>query len=182
VRDQQHHEPSDEQLLRAVARGDRAAFDEIYQRNAGWLTLRLRRRCNEPEMVAEVLQDCFLTVWRAAKGFGRDGKAAAWLWSIASSRLIDAYRRRSVRVQPIGEPADSALTTHSAEAEVMHRTLSAEMADALDRLSPELRAVLQATVLDGMTTRETSVLLRIPEGTVKTRARKARHVLREALA
>jgi RNA polymerase sigma-70 factor, ECF subfamily len=53
---------------------------------------------------------------------------------------------------------------------------------ALDRLSPELRAVMQATVLDGLTTREAAKLLRIPQGTVKTRLMRARRELREALA
>jgi RNA polymerase sigma-70 factor (ECF subfamily) len=56
------------------------------------------------------------------------------------------------------------------------------MGTALDRLSPELRQVLQATVVDGLTTRETARLLRIPEGTVKTRAMRARRELRAALA
>jgi RNA polymerase sigma-70 factor, ECF subfamily len=45
-----------------------------------------------------------------------------------------------------------------------------------------LRAVLQATVIDGLTTREAAVLLGIPPGTVKTRAQRARKQLREALA
>jgi RNA polymerase sigma-70 factor (ECF subfamily) len=52
----------------------------------------------------------------------------------------------------------------------------------LIRLSPELRAVLQATVIDGLTTREAAVLLGIPPGTVKTRALRARKQLREELA
>jgi RNA polymerase sigma-70 factor (ECF subfamily) len=53
---------------------------------------------------------------------------------------------------------------------------------ALQRLAPELRDVLQAMVLDGLTVRETSVLLGVPEGTVKTRARRARIAIREALS
>jgi RNA polymerase sigma-70 factor (ECF subfamily) len=53
---------------------------------------------------------------------------------------------------------------------------------ALDRISPELRDVLRATVIDGLTTRETARLLGIPEGTVKTRAMRARAELRAALA
>ena len=44
-------------------------------------------------------------------------------------------------------------------------------------LSPELRDVLQAMVLDGLSVRETSVLLGLPAGTVKTRARRARRAM-----
>jgi RNA polymerase sigma-70 factor (ECF subfamily) len=41
---------------------------------------------------------------------------------------------------------------------------------------------MQATVLDGLTTKEAAALLGIPQGTVKTRAARARRELREALA
>jgi len=41
---------------------------------------------------------------------------------------------------------------------------------ALQRLTPELRAVIQATLLDGLTSREAAVLLGIPANTVKTPA------------
>jgi RNA polymerase sigma-70 factor (ECF subfamily) len=51
----------------------------------------------------------------------------------------------------------------------------------LDRLSPELLSVVQATVLDGLSTREAAKLLRIPVGTVKSRNARARAQLREAL-
>jgi RNA polymerase sigma-70 factor (ECF subfamily) len=57
-----------------------------------------------------------------------------------------------------------------------------DLAGALDDLSPELRAVVQATVLDGLTSREAAHLLSIPTGTVKTRMKRARAQLRGALA
>jgi RNA polymerase sigma-70 factor (ECF subfamily) len=57
-----------------------------------------------------------------------------------------------------------------------------DLGGALERLSPELRAVIQATILDGLTTREASTLLGIPAGTVKTRAMRARMLLRQELA
>jgi RNA polymerase sigma-70 factor (ECF subfamily) len=62
--------------------------------------------------------------------------------------------------------------------------LAAEHGDlggAIDKLSPELRAVVQATVIDGLTTREAAGLLGVPSGTIKTRMMRARHQLREAL-
>ena len=49
------------------------------------------------------------------------------------------------------------------------------------RLSPEMRAVVQATVLDGLTTREASQLLGVPRATVKTRLLRAKALLRRDL-
>jgi len=56
-----------------------------------------------------------------------------------------------------------------------------DLAGAMNQLSPELREVVQATVLDGLTTREAGRLLGIPAGTVKTRMMRAKAQLREGL-
>jgi RNA polymerase sigma-70 factor, ECF subfamily len=173
---------SDDELLRAAATGDRQAFETYYRRNAPWLEIRLRRRCRDAELAADVVQEAFLAVWRSAASYRGTGQSAGWLWSIASRRLIDAHRRRAVRAQTVGEPHADLLPAPSAEEEVLASSYGARLALALDRLSPELRAVLQATVLDGLSVRETAVLLDIPEGTVKSRAVRARRQLREALA
>jgi RNA polymerase sigma-70 factor (ECF subfamily) len=103
---------------------------------------------------------------------------AAWLWGIAVRRLIDQLRRRPALVYT---PAVDELMI-SAEDEVLAGINHGELAGALDRLSPELVAVVRATVLDGLTTREAARLLRIPTGTVKSRMSRARSELREALA
>lgn len=177
-------EGSDDELLRRVGRGDRAAFDAYYERNAAWLAIRIRRRCGDAELTADVLQETFIAVWRAAGSYAGNGQSGGWLWSIATRRLIDAHRRRAVRGVSVGEPDDerAIAPAPSAEDEALAGTYGAELATALDRLSPELRAVLQATVLDGFTIRETAILLDVPEGTVKSRAVRARRQLREALS
>ncbi|NEE03438.1 RNA polymerase sigma factor [Phytoactinopolyspora halotolerans] len=175
-------ERSDDELLRAAGSGDRAAFEEYYRRNAAWLLVRLRRRCGDPELAADVLQETFLAVWRAAASYTGNGQSGGWLWSIATRRLIDAHRRRAARAQTAGEPYEELVQVPSAEEEALAASVGSELAVALDRLSPELRAVLQATVLDGLSVREAAVLLDVPEGTIKSRARRARLQLREALA
>lgn len=178
---------SDGELLRAIAADrDRRAFEELYRRYAPWLTARLRGRCADPAMVDDVVQETFLAVWRG-KAHYREQAAAAdaagWLWRIGSRRLIDALRGDGARGR-----LRQALTRlrHRDEASAEERVLTGvehgDLAGALTRLSPELRAVLQATVIDGLTTREAAVLLGIPPGTVKTRAMRARKQLREALA
>ncbi|EWC58078.1 RNA polymerase ECF-subfamily sigma factor [Actinokineospora spheciospongiae] len=171
----------EEQLVRAVARGDRAAFEDLYRRTAPWLTVRLRRRCSDDQVVAEVVQETYLAVWRAAGSFAGsavDGTAVGWLWAIAARRLVDAFRRRARQERPL-PPAEP---VPAAEDEVLAGTFDDAVGGALRDLAPDLRQVLQAMVLDGLTVRETAVLLGVPEGTVKTRARRARIALREALS
>jgi RNA polymerase sigma-70 factor (ECF subfamily) len=175
---------TEEQLLKRIARGDRAAFEEFYRRTSPWLAVRLRRRCADDELVAEVMQEAYLAVWRAAAAFtgtgvGR-GSAVGWLWTIAARRLVDAFRRRARHAQPPVTAAAS--VAPAAEDEVLRDAVGDPVGEALRQLAPELRQVLQAMVLDGLTVRETAMLLGVPEGTVKTRARRARIALREALS
>ncbi|MFJ4519681.1 RNA polymerase sigma factor [Streptomyces sp. NPDC088810] len=178
---------ADAALLRAVAQGDAGAMAALYDRHAGWLHARLTRRCADPELVREVLQDTFVTVWRSAAGH-RGQEAGGWLWTIAARRLVDARRvqERVVGVAgPLPEPGAAGryepAAAPSAEDRVLAGLEYGDVGTALDRISPELRDVLRATVVDGLSTREAARLLGIPEGTVKSRARRARAELREAL-
>lgn len=174
---------ADGELLRAAADGDRRAFEELYRRYAPWLVTRLRARCADQALVDDVVQETFLAVWHGTARYRQDGDVAGWLWRIGSRRLIDALRGNGARGR-----LRQALTRLrqrdevSAEEHVLARVEYGDLAGSLERLSPELRAVLQATVIDGLTTREAAVLLGIPPGTVKTRAMRARQQLRQELA
>ena len=178
-------ESADEaELVRRVAKGDQAAFEELYRRTAHWLTVRLRRRCDDEQLVAEVVQETYLAVWRAAGGFAGvavNGSAVGWLWTIAARRLVDAFRRRARYANP---PAAAAMpeTSPAADELALAGEVNDEVANALNALAPDLRQVLQAMVLDGLSVRETATLLGLPPNTVKTRARRARIVMRKALS
>ncbi len=171
---------SDAELLALVADQHRDALTELYRRHAGWLLARLRHRCADDGAVAEALQDTFLAVWKGAHRYEGTGAVAAWMWAIAIRRLIGILRKR--RPEPV--PADPFAVDVLASVEdlVLSGTEHGDLAGALHALSPELRAVVQATVLDGLTTREAGQLLGIPAGTVKTRMMRARIELRGALA
>jgi RNA polymerase sigma-70 factor (ECF subfamily) len=170
----------DASLVRAVSAGDRRALETLYARHAPLLVLRLTRRCNDRELVDEAVQDTFVAVWRAARRWKGDGEVGAWIWGIAIRRLIDQLRGRP---RPMAELADADEGFEpSAEDRVLLGVEFGDLAGVLQVLSPELRAVVQATVLDGLTTREAGRLLGIPAGTVKTRMMRAKAQMREALA
>ncbi|WP_211481096.1 RNA polymerase sigma factor [Actinopolyspora xinjiangensis] len=167
--------------MKAVARGEARALAELYDRHAPWLFLRLKRRCSDQGIIEEVAQDTFLSVWRDAKRY-QSGTVGGWIWTIAVRRLIDAQRARTARPEDVTETIETARTTPSAEQHALSGVEHGDLGAALNTLSPELRAVVQATIIDGMSTVEAATALGIPEGTVKTRARRARVLLREALA
>ena len=171
----------DSALLRAVARGDEAALAALYDRHAGWLTIRLARRCAMPDVVDQAVQDTFLVLWRGAGDYGGRGDVAAFIWGIGIRRLIGAMRRETgARRLPwrVAEPE----TVASAEDQALVGIEHGRLGQALAGLSPELRGAIEATVLDGLTCAEAAVLLGVAEGTVKSRCHRARVALRAALA
>ena len=172
-------ERSDSELLAAVAEGDRRAFDALYGRHFAWLHLRLSRRCADPSLVEEAIQDTFLTIWRKPGSYRGQGDVGAWVWGIGIRQLLNRMRRRKTPAWHLLVHSDRLL---SAEDTALLATEHGDLGGAIDRLSPELRAVVQATVIDGLTTREAARVLGVPSGTVKTRMMRARHQLREALS
>ena len=72
-------------------------------------------------------------------------------------------------------------TAPTPEERVLGATTEPGLASALGDLTPELLDVVVATTVDGLTNKEAAVMLGIPVGTLKTRARKARRLLQESL-
>jgi RNA polymerase sigma-70 factor, ECF subfamily len=170
--------PSDATLLVGVAERDIGAFRTLYERHAGWLALRLARRCNDSELVADAVQDTFVAIWHKPRSFRGDGDVAAWLWGIAIRRLVSRLRQRTDVAAAFG----SSETVPAAEDEVLLSVEYGDMGAALARLSPEMRAVIQAVVLDGLSAREAAQLLNVPVSSVKTRLFRAKAHLRATLA
>ena len=159
----------DSELLRAVARGDEAAFARVYDRYAPILLgLMLRILRSRPE-AEDVLQEVFLQVWQQARSFDpARGRAFTWLATLARSRAIDRLRavdsreRAAQRSAEDGQPP-AAESQRWADEEAIR----AERAE----LPEEQRQVLVLAYLDGMSQSEIAAAKNQPLGTVKTRTR-----------
>ena len=177
-----YREFEDPELLAAAADGHLGAMRELYDRHAPWLSARLTHRCNDRDVVLDAVQDTFVTAWRNAGRWRQDGDVAAWLWGIAFRTMVSRLRsRKAVVLMPDWHEA-AAGTRAAAEDELLTAVEYGDLGVALSRLSPEFRAVVQACVLDGLTTREASRLLGVRQNTVKTRLHRAKAQLHTSLA
>jgi len=172
---------SDAALLAATADGDQAALHELYERHSPWLYARLLRRCNDRDVVLDVVQDSFVALWREARTWRGEGEVAGWLWGIAFRRLVSRLRKRKDVVLLPDWETTALGSFPAAEDQVLQGVEYGDLAGALRRLSPEFRAVVQAVVLDGLSTKEASRLLGVRQNTVKTRLHRAKQQLRSAL-
>lgn len=166
---------TDAELLIAISEGRVDALRILHDRHAPWLVTRLSRRAVDRDLVDEAVQDTFVTVWAKAGSYRGEGDVGAWLWGIAIRKLIDGLRKS--RLPHLGRPR----AVESAEESVLAGIGFGDLGAALASLSPELIAVVQARILDGLSTKEAARLLGIPTGTVKSRLMRATQIMREQL-
>src|SRR2546428_2948400 len=159
------------ELIRRMATGDRDALAPFYDLYAPLAFGLLRRMLRDVDEAAEVLQEVFWELWRAAREYDpRRGSPEAWVTVRARSRGIDRVRsvrrREEMFVAPLGETA--AATPETGGNPVEDR----EMAEGVLRELPaEQREVIALAYLQGMTQSEIAARLGLPLGTVKTRMR-----------
>ena len=169
----------DAELVRAVARGDRAALAVLYDRYSGImfaLALRIVRERREAE---DLLHDVFLEVWRTAKDYDPDrGRVRTWLTIRMRSRAIDL--QKSARVsRNVGD--DSVLDRVAADGDVGESPDRTRVRRALAALPAEQRKVLELGYFEGLSCSEIAEKLGTPIGTVKSRAAAALGKLRQTL-
>jgi len=162
-------------LIARIARGDEAAFGQLYDAYAGLAFGLIRRILREKEAAEEVLQEVFWQVWREAASFdpGR-GTPEAWLVMRAKTRAIDKLRSIRRREQTFVAPVDEGVTRGS-DARMDDPALAAEdrtlVEGVLAHLPAAQRRVIELSFFEGLTQSEIAQQLGEPIGTVKTRAR-----------
>jgi len=171
----------DDGLVARVAAGDDTALRELFSRHAPWLAARLRAVLPAAE-VEDVLQETFLAVWRGADGYRAGGAAGAWLWGIARRQAALLLRRRgpAAAALPDGATAGAPQAADPAEVALARADLTAAVAALGPPGGPE-REVWRLLYVEDRPVAEVAALLGVPPGTVKSRAHRARRLLRAAL-
>ena len=174
----------DTALVRAIAVGDKAAFEQLYGRHGSMLfSLALRILVDRAD-AEDVLQEVFVQIWKTARSFDETrGKPLSWLIMLTRSRAIDRLRSRQTRTRVLDaaglEPSDdSPLPGQEASASETRSIVRR----AIQTLPAEQRTPIELAYFDGLTQTEIAAQLSQPLGTIKTRMRNGLLRLREQLA
>lgn len=171
------------ELVRRVAKGDRAAYFELYQRFADrvfGLALHITRHRATAE---EVAQETFLKLWTAADTFRPEqGRVSAWLLTITRRTAIDRLRyegRRPELDETLDIEADWLINLASGVSQSDEARWHS-LYFALQQLPAEQRHAIALAYYFGLSHREIAGYLDIPLGTAKTRIRLGMEKLRDA--
>ena len=186
---------ADRDLVVRARAGDEGAFAEIvrgYQRRVYGVAMRMTRR---HEVADDVAQDTFIRAYRSLARFELGRPLGPWLVKIAVNLSINylngaARREQSLYTEdtpdgPVSPAASPDPSREPLESNPMRRLLSSELAcalsGALDKLSPEHRAVFLLKVDEGLRYDEIAETLGISRGTVMSRLFRARARLKTLL-
>jgi RNA polymerase sigma-70 factor (ECF subfamily) len=172
---------ADDDLVRAVAAGDRRALELLYRRHAPWLAGRLAARTSSRDLAEEALQDTFLAAWRGARAYHGSGEVPAWLWGIAHRRLASLARRQPRGTLPLDTAGERADPVAGPEEAALGRDASARIRAAVEQLPADQRAAITAVVYQGQSITQAALATGVPEGTVKSRLHRARLHIRKEL-
>jgi RNA polymerase sigma-70 factor (ECF subfamily) len=169
---------TDRMLLQRMANGDRAALAILYRSYHGRLCRFLGRLTRRPEVIEEVINDCFWIAWQKAGSFHGDSRVSTWLMGIAYRSGLKTLRQHGdapVEDDPRREERSAA---HDLDED---RELRDWLSKGLDRLSADQRVVIELVYGVGHSLDEVAVIMQCPVGTVKARLFHARVKLRNVL-
>jgi len=182
-------------LVRRCLAGDAAAWEEIvqtYNRRIYNICYRFAGTSHDAE---DLTQEVFIKMYRTLSSYD-SGKGAfvTWITTITRNLLVDHFRK--TKQDRMTDSIDSAATDHEdaqplseqiqdqsapPDARVRSREAGESVHAALARLSPELREAVILRDLQDMDYREIATVLRVPEGTVKSRINRGRAELARLL-
>ncbi|GIH95529.1 ECF RNA polymerase sigma factor SigK [Planobispora siamensis] len=176
--------PGLEELLERVARGDRTAFERVYEQVAGPVYGVVLRVLRDPAQSEEVAQEVLVEVWRGAARFEASrGSAMSWVMTIAHRRAVD--RVRSAQAGTDRETRAARLEVHRPYDEVAEsvqtRLERERLRRCLDGLTELQRESVTFAYYGGYSYREVAELLKVPLATVKTRMRDGLIRMRDCL-
>ena len=182
-------------LVRRCISGDAVAWEEIVLRYNRRIYNICYRFAGSPDDAQDLTQEVFIKMYRTLNSYDMDrGAFMTWVTTITRNLLVDHFRKS--KQDRMTDSLDSAPSEHEdamplseqipdksapADSRVHSRETRETIHRALQRLSPDLREAVILRDLQDMDYREIATVLKVPEGTVKSRINRGRAELARLL-
>jgi len=177
--------------LEKLRTGDRAEFARLVDTYSGVIYRLGIKMLDDPQDAEDILQETFIKAYRYLRDFDGRSSLSTWLYRIATNEALMLIRKRKNTPLSFHEPLDLDQEIEEPfqivdwcclpEKEMISAEARVYMRQAVEQLSPNLRAVFVLRDIEGISTEETSRALNLSESAVKTRLSRARMRLRELL-
>lgn len=182
---------ADAEMLQAVLAGDGTAYQGLVEKYQNRVYAMIYGMVRNAEDARDLTQEAFVKAFRNLKSFRLESSFYTWLYRIAMNLAIDHTRKQKRRET---KEFDEQVGTRNSEGDLseIHRAesprkalerkqLMAAINDALQKLPEEQRQIVVLREVQGLSYREISEVMDIPEGTVMSRLYYARKKLQKLL-
>jgi RNA polymerase sigma-70 factor (ECF subfamily) len=182
-------------LVRRCISGDAAAWEEIVQRYHRRIYNICYRFAGSGDDAQDLTQEVFIKMYRTLNSYDVDrGAFMTWVTTVTRNLLVDHFRK--TKQERLTDSLDTTSSGHedamplseqipdrgpSPDSRVQSREAKETVHQALQKLSPELREAVILRDLQDMDYREIATILKVPEGTVKSRINRGRAELARLL-
>ena len=181
-------EPTDEQLMAAICKGEESAMEVLYERYHRYAYSLAYRILRDPVAAEDIVQDAFLSIWRKASSYQtQNGSVQSWIQAIVRHRAIDKIRasaHRDYQWTPL--QADNEQDPPSEQPDVCDQAWQSEqhriIREVMVQIPGEQRMVIELAYFGGLTHAEIAEQCQIPLGTVKGRMRLGLQKMKALLA
>jgi RNA polymerase sigma factor (sigma-70 family) len=172
---------TEEELVRLLKEKSKPAFSYLYDNySAALYGIVLRILTNDEETSQDILQESFVKIWKNIETYDRSkGTLFTWMLNVTRHTAIDKLRTlKRTAIQSIDDNVYNIDRQHS------HKTNEDNIGvkEMVNKLKPEYKIIIDLAYFGGYTQEEISEELKMPLGTVKTRARAALIELRKIIA
>ena len=181
-------ERDDSQLIQQCVRGDRAAFGLLVRRYQDRLFNTVVRILGNAEDAADIVQESFLLAFVKLEAFKGNARFFTWLYRIAVNASISMKRKQKTLLSSDSHDALPALMesidrseASRPESALDRRERIERLESALNRLTPDHRAVIVLKEIEELSYESIAEILGVPVGTVRSRLHRARLELRDQL-
>ena len=175
---------TDEALMIALSKGDKMAFNELYQRYSGQLRgYFMNMLWRDKEKAEDFVHDLFAKIIRNPDYFDVNRSFKTWLFSVASNMCKNEYKKIEVRKNTSNGVEDyrNVSSTNNVLNEVQDVQFKEAFEETLETLDEKHREVFTLRHFDGLSMKEIAEIMEINEGTVKSRLFYATKQLAEQL-
>jgi RNA polymerase sigma-70 factor (ECF subfamily) len=182
-------------LVRRCIAGDSSAWEELVERHHRRIYNICYRFAGSADDAQDLTQDVFIKIYRTLGSFDTErGAFMTWVTTMTRNLLVDHFRK--TKQDRMTDSLDSAPSEHedalplseqirdqsaTPDARAQSSEVSEAVHQALQKLSPDLREALILRDLQDMDYREIATVLKVPEGTVKSRINRGRAELARLL-
>ena len=162
-------DPVDDLLVMQAQEGDRQAFETIVRRWQRRLWTHAYRLAGSSDAAWDITQEAWIAIVKGLRNLRDPAMFGLWAYRIVSNKSIDYLKSR-----PLKDAAPAATLQFGRPPQEG----TAILRQVLDRLEPDKKLILVLCYIEGLTLAELSFVLRVPEGTIKSRLHASRNAFK----